>query len=68
MESGTVKFFSQRDGYAIVSSDRGGEAYLHPKIIAQAGLSMKQGDRVRFLSRPDRRGGQLPFIATVELA
>ena len=60
MESGTVKFYNEQKGYGFIQPDNGGkDVFVHATALERAGMnSLREGQKVRFDTQPDRRTGQ----------
>ncbi|HEX9637226.1 MAG TPA: cold shock domain-containing protein [Acidobacteriota bacterium] len=49
MAQGTVKWFNDQKGYGFITSDEGGDVFVHHKSINGDGFrSLKENDRVSF--------------------
>lgn len=58
MPTGTVKWFSSTKGYGFIAPEDGSsDVFVHVSAIERAGLgTLREGDRVRYASRPGRDG------------
>lgn len=62
---GVIRFYNGRFGI-IADQDGTDAAYLHASQVSRAGLdNLEAGARVRFETRPDNRGGKLPFAINI---
>jgi CspA family cold shock protein len=61
MESGTVKFYNEQKGYGFIQPDNGGkDVFVHATALERAGMnSLREGQKVRFDTQPDRRTGKI---------
>jgi len=49
MAQGTVKWFNDQKGYGFITSDDGGDVFVHHKAIVGEGFrSLQENDRVSF--------------------
>ncbi|HEX9637018.1 MAG TPA: cold-shock protein [Acidobacteriota bacterium] len=49
MPQGTIKWFNDQKGYGFITSDEGGDVFVHYKAIQGEGFkSLKENDRVSF--------------------
>ena len=56
MNHGTVKWFSQEKGYGFISSDNGGDVFVHFSAIQMDGYkTLSEGQKVTFDTEPDPR-------------
>ena len=58
MPTGTVKWFATTKGYGFIAPEDGSaDVFVHVSAVEQAGLgTLREGDRVRYESRPGRNG------------
>lgn len=57
--TGTVKWFNDAKGYGFISSDNGGDLFVHFKSIQGNGFrSLKEGQKVTFLVKQGPKGLQ----------
>ena len=58
MPTGTVKWFNTTKGYGFIEPEDGsGDVFVHASAVERAGLgTLREGDRVRYESRPGRNG------------
>lgn len=58
MTEGTVKFFNAARGFGFITPDGGGkDVFVHISAVEAAGLAtLRDGQRVRFDTQPDKRG------------
>ncbi|MCP4423143.1 MAG: cold-shock protein [Chloroflexi bacterium] len=49
METGTIKWFSDKKGFGFISRDNGGDVFVHFSAIEAKGYrSLEEGQRVEF--------------------
>ena len=49
MPQGTIKWFNDQKGYGFITSDDGGDVFVHHKAIVGEGFrSLQENDRVSF--------------------
>ena len=54
--TGTVKWFNDAKGYGFISSDDGGDLFVHFKSIVGGGFrTLKEGQKVSFVAKKDRK-------------
>ncbi len=58
MPTGKVKFFDEDKGFGFVSSDEGGEVFLHASSLPNGVTSVKPGTRLEFGIADGKRGAQ----------
>ena len=58
MPTGTVKFFDVEKGFGFVSSDEGGDVFMHISSLPAGMTSVKPGTRIEFGVVDGRRGLQ----------
>ena len=57
MAEGTVKWFSEKKGYGLISQDEGEDVFVHYSSITMDGFkSLTEGDRVSFEVVEEDRG------------
>jgi CspA family cold shock protein len=57
--TGTVKWFNDAKGYGFISSDQGGDLFVHFKSIKGNGFrSLKEGQKVKFVAKQGPKGLQ----------
>lgn len=65
VETGTVKWFSNRKGYGFITRDTGGDVFVHYSAITMEGYrSLKEGQRVQFTVEDGEKG---PSAAQVQM-
>lgn len=64
--TGTVKWFNDAKGYGFISSDKGGDLFVHFKSIQGSGFrSLKEGQKVTFLVKQGPKGLQAEEVLAV---
>lgn len=58
MPTGKVKFFDEEKGFGFVTSDEGGEVFLHVSALPSGVTSVKPGTRLEFGMADGKRGPQ----------
>lgn len=58
MPTGKVKFFDEDKGFGFVTSDEGGEVFLHVSALPAGVTSVKPGTRLEFGIADGKRGAQ----------
>lgn len=66
MPTGTVKFFDNEKGFGFVSSDEGGDVFMHISSLPTGMTSVKPGTRVEFGVVDGRRGLQTLSVRILE--
>ena len=57
MESGVVKWFSDKKGYGFIEKEEGGDVFVHHTAINMEGFrTLAEGDRVSFEVEEGNRG------------
>ncbi len=57
MESGVVKWFSDKKGYGFIEKEEGGDVFVHHTAINMEGFrTLSEGDRVNFEVEEGNRG------------
>jgi CspA family cold shock protein len=57
MESGVVKWFSDKKGYGFIEKEEGGNVFVHHTAINMEGFrTLSEGDRVSFEVEEGNRG------------
>ncbi len=57
MESGVVKWFSDKKGYGFIEKEEGGDVFVHHSAINMEGFrTLSEGDRVSFEVEEGNRG------------
>jgi CspA family cold shock protein len=57
MESGVVKWFSDKKGYGFIEKEEGGDVFVHHTAINMEGFrTLSEGDRVSFEVEEGNRG------------
>ncbi|ABS17222.1 MULTISPECIES: cold-shock protein [Brucella/Ochrobactrum group] len=59
MATGTVKFFNQDKGFGFITPESGGsDVFVHVSGLAQAGVSLGEGQKVSYEIGQDRKTGK----------
>jgi CspA family cold shock protein len=65
--AGTVKWFNDAKGYGFISSDNGGDLFVHFKSIQGSGFrSLKEGQKVTFVVKNGPKGLQAEEVLAAE--
>ena len=64
--TGIVKWFNDAKGYGFISSDTGGDLFVHFKSIKGSGFkSLKEGQKVTFVKKQGPKGLQAEEVEPV---
>lgn len=66
MESGVVKWFSDKKGYGFIEKEEGGDVFVHHSAINMEGFrTLSEGDRVSFEVEEGNRGPAAKNVSKV---
>jgi CspA family cold shock protein len=66
MESGVVKWFSDKKGYGFIEKEEGGDVFVHHTAINMEGFrTLSEGDRVSFEVEEGNRGPAAKNVSKV---
>lgn len=66
MESGVVKWFSDKKGYGFIEKEEGGDVFVHHSAIHMEGFrTLSEGDRVSFEVEEGNRGPAAKNVSKV---
>ena len=64
MQTGTVKWFNAENGYGFITSDEGGDVFVHYSAITGEGFkSLDEGQKVSFTVVQGNRGPQAENVS-----
>ncbi|MFM9326771.1 cold-shock protein [Paenibacillus mesotrionivorans] len=64
MQTGTVKWFNAEKGYGFITSDEGGDVFVHYSAITGEGFkSLDEGQKVSFTVVQGNRGPQAENVS-----
>jgi CspA family cold shock protein len=67
MATGSVKWFNEKKGYGFISSDEGGDVFVHYSEIQGDGFrTLYEGQQVRFEVTRGRKGPQATNVVPLE--
>ena len=69
MNTGTVKFYNDQNGFGFIQPDGGDkDVFVHATALERAGIQiLREGQKVKFDTQNDPRSGKIA-VNTIELA